>query len=157
MELFEENGNIIHIQREISKTLYPFLNTRDQWKTENLAKQYKYTLISLQLMDYLANHKRLFISTLGVIKFNERLDQLMVEDLMNRLDLSISNKKRHDETFLQFMAECSIDEDDIRFDSLKKRCYRERVKLKEKIFLGNNLSRTYGVLDLSFTEKLVQS
>lgn len=156
MELFEEKGNIIHIQRELSKTLYPFLNTKSHWDSSELCSRNKYAIVGLELKNYLINSKRLNISTIGVTKFNEKLEELLFEDLLSRLDLSIFKNARHDKTILEFMAICQIDEDDIRFDSLKKRCYRMRLKFQEKKFLNNNLARTEAVLDLSFGERYIQ-
>jgi hypothetical protein len=157
LELFEEKGNIIYLQRELSKTLYPFINTKKHWEESELCSRYKYSIIGLELKNYLINQKRLSISTVGVIKFNEKIEDMFYEELISRLDIAISNHKRHDEVIFEFMAACLIDEDDIRFDSLKKRCWRMRTKFKEQIFLHNNLARTGAVLDLSFTDKYVQS
>jgi len=80
----------------------------------------------------------------------------MVEELAMKMDEAIANKKRHDKAILEFMNQYNFDEDDIRFDSLKKRMYRERVKIAEKIYLANNLKPTSGVLNLSFGDRLIQ-
>ena len=157
MELFADQSDIIFIQRELSKNIYPFINTTHNWKPEHLGVKYKFGMVALNLKDYLINSKKLFISYDGVKKLNESLYDLMMNELMGLLDESIVNKTRHDEAIINFMNKYEIDEDDIRFDSLKRKCYRERARLAEQIFLENNLKMTSGVIDLSFGNNLVQS
>lgn len=157
MEMFADQSDIIYIQRQLSKTLYPFLNTEHQWAKEQLGSQGKFSLIGLNLKDYLMDSRRIYISLQGVVKFNDTIDQIMLTEMIGLLDKAISERKRQDHVILDFMSKYQIDEDDIRFDSLKKRAYRERKRLAEKIFLDKNLKGTGAVLDLSFSEKLIQS
>jgi hypothetical protein len=157
LEMFADQSDIIYIQRQLSKTLYPFLNTEHQWSSDQLGNQGKYGIIGLNLKDYLIDSRRIYISILGVIKFNDSIDQIMLKEMITLLDKAISEKQRQDHTILEFMAKYQIDEDDIRFDSLKKRAYRERKRLAEKLFLERNLKGTGAVLDLSFSEKFIQA
>jgi hypothetical protein len=157
MEMFADQSDIIFLQRQLSKTLYPFLNTEVQWEQSQLGNQGKYGIIGLNLKDYLINSRRIYISIQGVIKFNDCIDQIMLKEMIANIDKAISEKQRQDHTILEFMAKYQIDEDDIRFDSLKKRAYRERKRLAEKIFLDKNLKGSGAVLDLSFAERFIQS
>ena len=157
LELFEEDSPVIALQRDLARTIYPFLNTDNTWeKSQLLTRREKYGLVSMQLKDYLVHSKKVFISYRGIMELNEFIDTMMVEELASRLDESIANRKRHDKTILDFMNEYGFDEDDIRFDSLKKRIYRERVRIAEKIYLSKNLKGTEAILDLSFADRLIQ-
>lgn len=157
IELFEEQSEIIFLQKQISRALYPFLTTQHQWRPDQLGKTIKYSMIALSLNEYLTDSRRIYISYKGVLKLNEVIDELMLGELINSLDMAIYDRKRQDQVILDFMAKYTFDEDDIRFDSLKKRCYRERSRLKEKLFLDKNLKVSTGVLDLSFGERYIQS
>lgn len=156
VELFEDQSEMIFIQKQISRALYPFLTTQHQWRPEQLGKNVKYNLIALNLKEYLTDSRRIYISYKGVLVLNEVIDELMVGELLNSLDMAIYDRKRQDQVILDFMAKHAFDEDDIRFDSLKKRCYRERTRLKEKLFLEKNLKVSTGVLDLSFGERYIK-
>jgi hypothetical protein len=157
LELFEQDSAVIALQRDLARTIYPFLNTTYQWEQAQIRnKLVKYGLISFELKEYLVHSKKLFISFKGVMALNDFIDNLMVEELAMKMDEAIANKKRHDKAILEFMNQYNFDEDDIRFDSLKKRMYRERVKIAEKIYLSNNLKPTSGVLNLSFGDRLIQ-
>jgi hypothetical protein len=157
LEMFQDQSDIIYIQRQLSKTLYPFLNTEHQWEKSQLGNQGKYALIGLNLKDYLISTRRIYISIQGVIKFNDCVDNIMLKEMIALIDTAISKKERQDLCILDFMAKYQIDEDDIRFDSLKKRAYRERKRLAEKLFLDKNLKGTGAVLDLSFAEAFIQA
>jgi CRISPR/Cas system-associated endoribonuclease Cas2 len=80
----------------------------------------------------------------------------MMDELMSRVFEALDEEKRIDTIILGFMAECNIDEDDIRFDSLKKNCYRKRTEIAEKLFLNNNSATAHVVLNLSFDTKLIR-
>lgn len=156
-EMFAEESDVIYIQRELSKTIYPFLNTKIHWHQKQLDKQGNFGVVALNLKDYLVNSKRLCISIEGVKKFNSCIDSIMLKELITITDKAIAENQRQDNAIIDFMTRYQIDEDDIRFDSLKKRCYRERVKFAEKIFLSKNVNNKVGVLDLSFSTKFIQS
>lgn len=156
IEMFEDQSEIIFLQKKISRAIYPFLTTQHQWKPEQLGKSIKYNLIALNLKEYLTDSRRVYISFKGVLKLNEVIDELMLAELLNTIDVAIFTRKRQDLAILDFMNKYGFDEDDIRFDSLKKRCYRERERIQEKIFLEKNLKVSAGVLDLSFGELFIR-
>lgn len=156
LSLFEADSPVAQLQADLSKTIYPFLNTNYAWEDIQVKnKLNKYGLISLELKDYLVSTKKIFLSFKGVVALNDLIDAMMVEELSDLIDSTIANHKRQDIAILEFMNKYSIDEDDIRFDSLKKRIYRERLKQTAKIFISKNLAASSGVLSLSFGERLV--
>jgi hypothetical protein len=158
-QMFINESRVIEIQMKLSRVIFPFLNTdhRNQWQMQQLNGKGKYSLVALAFRDYLVDRKRVFISLQGVNKLNDLLDAMMYEELMGIMDTTISNKERHDKAILDFMNKYLIDEDDIRFDSIKKRLYRERLKINDKIYLNKNLAGMPAILDLSFGNKLVQN
>lgn len=158
-QMFASESHVIDIQQKLSKTIFPFLNTdqRNQWQMHQLNGKGKYSLVALSFKDYLIDRKRVFISLQGVNKLNDLIDGMMYAELMGIMDYTISAKERHDKAILDFMNKYLIDEDDIKFDSIKKRCYRERLKIQDKIYLNKNLAGMPAILDLSFANKLVQS
>jgi hypothetical protein len=157
VEMFEDQSEIIHIQKEISRAIYPFLTTKHHWRQDQLGKTISYGMIALGLKDYLVTTKRIQLSYLGVLKLNSTIDEMMLQELIGKIDVAIAEKKPHDKTILEFMMKYNFDEDDIRYDSLKKRIYRERARLAEKLFLEKNLKVSEGVLDLSFGDKYLQT
>jgi len=157
VEMFEDQSEIIFIQKQISRAIYPFLTTKHHWRQDQLGKTISYGMISLGLKEYLVSTKRIQLSYLGVLKLNSTIDEMMLAELIGNIDKAISEKRQHDKTILDFMMKYNFDEDDIRFDSLKKRIYRERARLAEKIFLDKNLKVSEAILDLSFGDKYMQT
>lgn len=158
-QMFASESHVIEIQQKLSQVIFPFLNTdhKNQWAMQQLNGKGKYSLIALAFKDYMMDRKRVFISLQGVNKLNDLIDGMMYAELMGIMDHTISEGGRHDKAILEFMNKYMIDEDDIRFDSIKKRLYRERLKIQDKIYLTKNLSGMPAMLDLSFANKLVQS
>jgi hypothetical protein len=149
------NTNELLWQKRLSELIFPLVTTDHPYKPDEL-KLKNYTIISMHPTDWLVNNKRLFISERGVRIINSELYNWFMEDLCECLDEAISNRQRIDLRIIQFMDRFNINEDDIRLDSLKRNYHRERTKTNEKIS-KNNLGVTQLVLDLSFSNKLIQT
>jgi hypothetical protein len=158
-ELFVNESEVIHIQRELARSIYPFLVTNDraQWKPAQLNKKEKHNLVALAFKDYLVDRKRVFISIDGVREVNYMLDKLMYGELIQINDSSIVNGARKKDAIIDFMNKYKIDEDDITIDSIRKRLWRENVALKEKLYLKNNLFVLGATLDLSFQDRMIEN
>lgn len=158
-ELFVDESEVIYLQRELGRCIYPFLRTNDkkQWKPQQLNKKEKHNLIALTFKDYLIDRKRVFISIDGVREVNYLLDKLMYAELIQISDRCIVNGARKKDAIIDFMNKYLIDEEDITVDSIRKRLWRENVALREKLYLHNNLHVLGATLDLSFGEQMIEN
>lgn len=147
------DSNIKRWQYLLSKNLFPYLthSTGFQGDPKRILNS-PYTLIAVMPSDKMIRHKRLDITSQGITKVNECIQGEFYKDLFAELDLCLVEKKRIDHKIIDFMNKYDINEDDIRFDSLKKAHYRSRIKE------GNNFEKVepYCVVDLFFGNRLVQ-
>jgi hypothetical protein len=151
-----ENNIKATLQKQISDVIFPLLQSSENYRQEDYINNKAYTLVGLSISDNMMMQKKVCLRTKSITKINERIYGLMMDELMNRVFEALDEEKRIDTIILGFMAECNIDEDDIRFDSLKKNCYRKRTEIAEKLFLKNNSATAHAVLSLSFDTKLIR-
>lgn len=150
----EANTKELIWQQRLSKLIFPLITTGEGYKADDI-KFKNYTLVGVFLSDTLINHKRAAISEKGVNLINAQLYQWFMDDMFDCLDESISNGKRMDLQILEFMNRYDLDDEDIRFDSLKKNFYRDRKTNSEKVFKKPSTTAQI-VLDFGFSEKLIQ-
>ena len=138
--------------KRLSDLIFPFLNSESNYDLEKLRFQ-KYAYAGLSLSDKMYNTRRVCISTHGVLKINDSIYEQFMADLTSHVDTRRLQKVKSADAIIEFMNIYDIDEDDIRFDSLKKNEYRERVRIAKKIF-HTNLPSAGAVLDLSFNQHI---
>lgn len=141
-------------QKRLSDLIFPLLTTGHGYKTDEIEFK-NYVFMAIHPNTTALRDKKISISAKGVKCLNNAVYGWFMEDLQEYCDEALSKSQRIDLRILQFMADHNIDEEDIRFDSLKKNYYRERVKTSQKIFTKNS-STAQLVLDLSFSNKLIQ-
>ena len=151
-----ENNIKATLQKQISDVIFPVIQSIESYDLDYYLKNDVYTLISLNLGNRIMQDKRVCISAKGVTKLNEAIYDIMMDELMNRVYNAMENNNRVDLIILAFMSECNISEDDIRFDSLKKNCYRKRSEIASKIFSNKNNAIDSAVLNLSFDKQLIR-
>lgn len=151
-----ENNKKASIQKELSDCIFPMLQSREAFNLEEFLSNPKYTIVGLKLTNSMLSQKKVCLRKHAIIKINDKVYCMMMADLMERVYKAIDDEVRLDNIILGFMSEHGIDEDDIRFDSLKKNCYRERIRIAEKLFDKNNFTTAHAVLNLSFTDKLIK-
>ncbi len=151
-----ENNIKATLQKQMSDVIFPLLQSTENYNQQDYLDNKAYTLVGLSLSDNMLAQKKVCLRTKSITKINERIYSIMMDELMNRVFEALDEEKRIDTIILGFMAECNIDEDDIRFDSLKKNCYRKRTEIAEKLFLKNNSATAHAVLSLSFDNKLIR-
>lgn len=149
-----ENNLRANLQKKLSDTIFPLLQSTKNYDLEFFLSKPEYTLVGLNLTDNMLKQKRVCIRHSGVNAINHVLYELVITDLNDRLFSAIDNDERQDLIIYGFMAEHDMDEDMIRADSLKKAAYRKRLELEEKIFKNNSVSQPL-VLNLSFDQKLI--
>jgi hypothetical protein len=142
-------------QKRLSDLIFPLLITGNGYKPEEIGFK-NFVYMAVFPSNTAIREKRMSISSKGVQCINNALYTWFMEDLQEFCDEALSTNQRIDMRILKFMSDYNIDEDDIRFDSLKKNYYRERVKTSQKIFTKNYATAQL-VLDLSFSNKLIQS
>lgn len=103
--------------------------------------------------DSMIKRGRMYLSIQAVHRLNDLLRTEMMSELGMMVDKAISEKRRIDLTILDFMNQYNIDEEDIRFDSLKKSLYRERLVFAPPI--ENNKDEHIGYVDLTYHSKMI--
>ena len=151
-----ENNKRAMIQKELSDCIFPLLQSREGFNLEEYLQNPSYTIVALNISDAMMAKKRVCLRKKSIIVINDRVYRIMMGELMERVYKGIDDEVRLDNIILGFMSEYGIDEDDIRFDSLKKNCYRERLRIAEKIYNKNNIITAQGVLNLSFANGLIK-
>lgn len=149
LEIFENPD--LRIRKLIAHSINPMLRTDAGFKIE--AINYKsYQLVLFVPSDSMIKRGRVFLPEKAVHRLNELLRLEMLSEVGMLVDKAISEKKRIDLAILDFMAKYDIDEEDIRFDSIKKSLYRDRVTFtKDYRAQDENI----GTLDLTYHKKMV--
>jgi hypothetical protein len=151
-----ENNKRAMIQKEMSECIFPLLQSRESFSLDEYINDNNYSIVGLKLSENMLAQKRVCLRKKSIVKINDRIYRIMMAELMDRVYQAIDDEARLDNIILGFMAQHSIDEDDIRFDSLKKNCYRERLRIAETLFNKNNIVTAHAVLNLSFTKKIIK-
>lgn len=144
-----------NLQKQISDVIFPMLKSSGNYDLNQYVDNKTYTIVGLTLTDSLMKLKKVCLRPKAITIINDVIYNIMMGELMNRVFEAIDQEQRLDNIILGFMCECNIDEDDIKFDSLKKNCYRKRAELAEKIFHKNSTT-AHAVLNLSFGNKLIR-
>lgn len=149
-----KDNKVCAIQKKLSDCIFPLMQCHKGFE----AKKYdlkKYQFISLKVTNKMFAMQRFYIDENGVNTINYLIKKIMMDELMDMVFEAIDDNKRLDLIILGFMAQHNIDEEqDIKFDSLKRNCFRERKKIIES-FPDKHLPATSLVLNLSFAKTLI--
>lgn len=139
-----------HYNRIAYKCLNPFLRADNGFNLADITFKH-YELILFIPSDGMIQRGRVHLAERGVYMFNNVLRDEFINECRMFVDKAISNTGRHDIAILNFMDMYGIDEEDIRFDSIKKALYRDRLSFVKN---NNNMEVNIGVIDFAFQKKL---
>ncbi len=139
-----------HYNRIAYKCLNPFLRCDNGFNLSNITFKH-YELILFIPSDGMIQRGRVHLAEKGVYMLNDVLRNEFIAECRMWVDKAISDNSRHDLAILNFMDMYGIDDEEIRFDSLKKALYRDRLNFVKN---NNNPEVNIGVIDLAFQKKL---
>lgn len=143
------------IQKELSETIFPLLCSTKSNEVEKYMENERYTVLGLKLTDKMMNTKRVYLRDCSIGLINKVVNDIMKSELMPLVFEAKQDKVRIDHVILNFMNKHNIDEDMIRYDSLKKMVYRD-CNIMASTFFMKKLPNAKFVLDLSFDNKIVE-
>lgn len=142
------------IQKELSETIFPLLCSTKSNELEKYMDNERYTVLGLKLTDKMMNTKRVYLRDCSIGLINKKVNDIMKSELMPLVFEAKQDKARIDHVILNFMNKHEIDEDMIRYDSLKKMVYRD-CNIMASTFFMKKLPNAKFVLDLYFANQLV--
>jgi hypothetical protein len=148
LEIFENPQ--LRLRKVIAHCITPMLRVDGGFKLTEI-KYPSYKLVLFVPSDSMIARKRVFLPIQAVHRLNELLRLEFLSDVGMEVDKAISEGKRIDLTILDFMAKYDIDEEDIRFDSIKKSLYRDRLTFHRETQTDSNI----GMLDLTYHKKMI--
>lgn len=148
LEIFENPE--LRLRKVIAHSINPMLRSDGGFKLADI-KYPKYELVLFVPSDSMIARKRVFLPIQAVHRLNELLRLEFLTEVGMEVDKAISTGKRIDLTILDFMARYDIDEEDIRFDSIKKSLYRDRLTFHREVPQDANI----GTLDLTYNKKMI--
>lgn len=148
LEIFENPE--LRLRKVIAHSINPMLRVDGGFKLTDF-KYPKYELVLFVPSDAMIARKRVFLPKQAVYRLNEVLRLEFLTEVGMEVDRAISTGKRIDLTILDFMARYDIDEEDIRFDSIKKSLYRDRLTFYREAPMDSNI----GTLDLTYHQKMI--